>query len=50
MNIERCISQCSTKFPKMIENLSTQKLHTQILKIKLDYTRGKIMTTNHNET
>jgi hypothetical protein len=28
----------------------TQKLYTQILKIKMDYTRGKIMTTNHNET
>jgi hypothetical protein len=50
MNIARCISQCSTSFSKMIEKLSTQKLYTQILKIKMDYTRGKIMTTNHHET
>ena len=34
----------------MIEKLSTQKLYTQIKKIKMDYTRGKIMTANHNET
>ena len=50
MNIARCISQCSTSFSKIIEKLSTQKLYTHILKIKMDYTRGKIMTTNHHET